>query len=76
MLLLQQCLVILILKVLNWHDFVSTEVGAHHFMSVQTVQAHESKTVKAVMDVRLDGLLTVTTSNTCAMTTLSNSEKT
>ena len=73
-LLLRQGFVILSLEVFDRHDFVSFKCIAHEFVSVQTVTAHKSCTIKAVMNIAAS-LLTVATSNVCSIATLSNGKE-
>ena len=68
---LKQSFVVLILEVFNRHHFVSFECVAHNFMCVQTLRAHKSSTIKAVMDIGA-GLVTVATTDVCSIATLSN----
>ena len=50
---------------------MSFECVAHDFVCVQTLIAHKSSTIKAVMDIGA-GPLTVATSDVCSIATLSN----
>ena len=71
---LQQGFVILSLEVFDWHDFVSFKCIAHNFVSGQTVGAHKSCTIKAVVNIGTS-LLTVATGNVRSIATLSNGKE-
>jgi len=72
---LQQGFVVLSLKFFDRHDFVSLECNPHNFMRAQTVGAHKSRAIKAIMNIRAF-FLTVATSYATSIATLSNGKET